>query len=97
MAVQGARLRMCCAQRSLKMRMQAVAYRVGEQLSMNPPLIRHRERSTPNHSGKIDDMDCRAAIEVTRTLFKVRVRYRAGYRKLATTTLNSSVSVRDAR
>jgi hypothetical protein len=97
MAVQGARLRMCCAPRSLKMRMQAVAYRVGEQLSMNPPLIRHRERSTAIHRGKSAVMDCRAALAVTRTLFKVRVRYRAGYRKLVTTTLKSTVSVRDAR
>jgi hypothetical protein len=87
---------MCCAQRSLKMRMQAVAYRVGEQLSMNQPLIRHRERSAAIHGRKSAVMDCRAALAVTGTWFMVCVRYRAGCRKLATTTLKSSVSARDA-
>jgi hypothetical protein len=50
-------------------------------LSMNSPVIANavKQSMTP------DCMDCRATLAVTKALFKVRVRYLAGYGGLAMT------------
>jgi hypothetical protein len=60
----------------------AVSGRIQKTFHEQSP-IRHRKRSAAIHRGKSAVMDCRAALAVTRILFKARVRYRVGCRKLA--------------
>jgi hypothetical protein len=50
-------------------------------LSMNSPVIANAVKQ----SMSLDCMDCRATLAVTKALFKVRVRYLAGYGGLAMT------------
>ncbi|WP_296540734.1 hypothetical protein, partial [Rhodoferax sp.] len=53
-------------------------------LSMNTPVVANAvtQSMTP------EVMDCRATLAMTKSLFKVRVRYRAGYGWLAVTSLS---------
>ncbi|MFZ2903377.1 MAG: hypothetical protein WA012_10675 [Rhodoferax sp.] len=53
---------------------------------MNSPVIANAVKQ----SMSLDCMDCRATLAVTKTLFKVRVRYRSGFWRLALTVLFSS-------
>ena len=56
---------------------------VATLLSMNRFVIANKVKQSMTP----DCMDCRATLAVTGTLFKVRVRYRAGYGLLAMTVI----------
>ena len=57
---------------------------------MNSPVIANAVKQ----SMSLDCMDCRATLAVTKALFKVRVRYRAGYGGLAMTRLFGTSLIR---
>jgi hypothetical protein len=56
-------------------------------MSTPTPTIVIARRVAPRQSMTPDRMDCRASLAVTKSLFMARVRYRAGYGRLAMTVL----------